>query len=332
MAEMRSFDRFPYTINDIAQAWDQIADHVERTPVLPWHRPDQIAPDLAGTRITLKLEVFQKTGTFKIRGALLNMMSLTPAERENGVLAVSAGNHAIAVAVAAKIADIDAKVVIIEGANPMRVEKCRDAGATILFAEDAAKAFELADEIATSEKRTLVHPFDGEKTVLGSATLGKEIMEQFSAVEAIVIPVGGGGLLAGVSTAARLIKPDIEIYGVEPTGADAMARSLALGHTTQIDRITTIADSLGSPKTMQFSFDLCRQNLTDLVLVNDDQLRDAMRLLFSEAKLAVEPAAAAATAALKGPLKERLKGKNVCLLACGSNIDARTYANLLADH
>ena len=221
--------------------------------------------------------------------------------------------------------------MIIEGANPIRVEKCRSAGAHILFAENAAKAFELADEIATSEKRTLVHPFDGKKTVLGSATLGKEIMEQIPDVEAIVIPVGGGGLLAGVSTAARLIKPDIEIYGVEPTGADALARSLTLGHTTQIDRITTIADSLGSPKTMQFSFDLCRQNLTDLVLVNDDQLRDAMRLLFSEAKLAVEPAAAAATAALKGPLKERLKGKNVCLLACGSNIDTRTYAKLLAE-
>ena len=171
----------------------------------------------------------------------------------------------------------------------------------------------------------LVHPFEGEAVALGTGTLGLEICQQIDAFDALVVPVGGGGLIAGVANAVRQLRPDCTIVGVEPEGADTMHRSFESGRPEAIDKVQTIADSLGAPYALPYSFGLARDNVDRLVRVSDDDLSAAMRTLFRHMKLAVEPACAAASAALLGPLRSALEGRAVALLFCGSNIDWATW-------
>jgi threonine dehydratase len=242
------------------------------------------------------------------------------------VTAVSAGNHAIATAFAARMCGASAKVVMMKGGNPFRVSQCRAYGGEIIFAENVHQAFEIVKQIEEEEGRTFVHPFEGELTALGTATLGLEFAHQAPGLDALIVPIGGGGLAAGVASAFKLVQPDCRIYGVEPEGADSMSRSFAAGTPQTIDKVRSIADSLGAPYALPYSFALCRENVDDIVLVEDDALRRAMGLLFAEMKLAVEPAGAAATAALLGPLRQRLQGKRVGVIVCGANIDFATFA------
>jgi threonine dehydratase len=283
----------------------------------------------AQTRVFLKLELLQRTGTFKARGALLNMLRLTPEELARGVTAISAGNHAVAVAYAAQSLGVNAKVVMIKTANALRVELCRKYGAEIEFAENAHAGFERVKQVEAEEGRAFIHPFEGMRTALGTATLGLEFCEQVAPLDAVIVPIGGGGLCAGVASAVKLSWPDCAVYGVEPTGADSMKRSLAAGEPRSIERVATIADSLGAPYAAPITFELCRRTVEDVVLVSDDEMRAAMRLMLREVKLAVEPAGASAMAALVGPLREKLRGRRVGLIVCGSNIDAATYAQLI---
>ncbi|MBT6209002.1 MAG: threonine/serine dehydratase [Woeseia sp.] len=275
-----------------------------------------------------KLEFLQKTGTFKTRGALATVLGLTDGELAAGITAVSAGNHAIAAAFAAKAIGTTAKVVMMRSANPARVAACKAYGAEVIMSDDAHSAFALAEKIQRDEGRFFVHPFEGETVVSGTATVGLEICEQIGAFDALICPIGGGGLCAGVSSAVKQLNPDCEVFGVEPTGADSMRLSFLQGKATRVEEVNTIADSLGAPFALPYSFSVCHQNVDELVMVDDDALRDSMGLLFREMKLAVEPACAATTAAISGPLKERLSGKKVVLVFCGSNIDAQTYLRL----
>jgi len=318
------------TLSEIRAAADALHGKVVRTPTHVLVNPE-IEALLPSTQIVLKLELFQRTGTFKARGAMLNVMALSGEQRQRGVTAISAGNHAIAVAFAAASAGISARVVMIGTANPLRVELCRAYGADIIFAADAHVGFALVKQVERDEGRTLIHPFEGRLTALGTATVGLELMEQVPDLDAVIVPIGGGGLCAGVASCVKLLAPSCQVFGVEPEGADSMYRSFQAGSPQSIERVATIADSLGAPYALPISFELCRRNVDALVRVSDDELRSAMRLLLRNAKLAVEPAAAAATAALVGPLRERLLGKRVGLIVCGSNIDAATYSRLIAD-
>jgi len=318
------------TLDEVRDAACRLADHVVTTPVHRLRNREVAAAVGEHTDVWLKLELLQQTGTFKARGALLNVLGLSDAARKHGVIAVSAGNHAAAVAFAAATAGISAKVVMFASANPMRIELCRSFGAEIVFADTPHAGFDLANRLAEQEGRTLIHPFEGRTTALGTATVGLETCEQIPGLQAVIVPVGGGGLCAGVASAVKLLAPDCEVFGVEPEGADSMHRSFAAGEPRSIERVATIADSLGAPYALPISFELCRRNVDGLVRVSDDELRQAMRFLLRNAKLAVEPAGAAATAALLGPLKERLSGKRVGLIVCGSNIDPQTYAKLIA--
>jgi threonine dehydratase len=321
----------PLTLDEIRLAAGQLADHVVRTPVHRMQSPE-VEQVLGATSETwLKLELFQRTGTFKARGALLNVLALSEEARKQGVTAVSAGNHAAAVAFAAATAGVSAKVVMFASANPLRVELCRSFGAEVVFAENAHAGFELAARLAEQEGRTLIHPFEGRTTALGTATVGLELCEQIPGLDAVIIPIGGGGLCAGIGSAVKLLAPRCEVFGVEPEGADSMHRSFAAGEPRSIERVATIADSLGAPYALPISFELCRRNVDGLVRISDGEMRAAMRFLLRNAKLAVEPAGAAATAALLGPLKERLRGRRVGLIVCGSNIDTATYARLISD-
>lgn len=321
----------PLTLDEIRTTVGQLANHVVRTPVHRLQSPELEQALGPTTQTWLKLELFQRTGTFKARGALLNVLALSEEARKHGVTAVSAGNHAAAVAFAAATAGISAKVVMFASANPMRVQLCRSFGAEVVFAETAHAGFELAARLAEREGRTLIHPFEGRTTALGTATVGLELCEQIPGLEAVIVPIGGGGLCAGISSAVKLLAPNCEVFGVEPEGADSMHRSFAAGEPRSIERVSTIADSLGAPYALPISFELCRRNVDGLVRISDAEMVAAMRWLLRNAKLAVEPAGAAATAALLGPLKERLRGKRVGLIVCGSNIDSATYARLIGD-
>lgn len=317
------------TLADIEATRGQIARYVVETPV--WHWRNREIREAAGAEeVFLKLELFQHTGTFKPRGALSNMMALDKEAVARGVTAVSAGNHAIAVGYAAQILGSSAKVVMPRSANPARVARCRAYDAEVVLVDNVHEAFDRVHQIEAEEKRAFIHPFEGPLTVRGTATVGWELCRQVEDLAAVIVPIGGGGLCAGIATAVKLMQPGCQVFGVEPEGADTMKRSFASGRPEAIDAVRTIADSLGAPHAAPYSFELCRQNVDDLVLISDDEMRRAMLLLFEGTKLAVEPAGAAATAALCGPLRGRLQGKRVAVIVSGTNIDVATFAGHIA--
>jgi threonine dehydratase len=314
------------TLATIRATRARLGDRIVETPVRLWQDGPldrEVGPE---TRVFLKEELFQRAGSFKPRGALAVMLDLTKGALRRGVTAVSAGNHAMAVGYAARALGTSAKVVMPKNASPFRVAACRALGTEIELVDDVHVAFERVRQIEADEGRTFVHPFEGPLTALGTATLGLELLEQVPDLEAVIVPIGGGGLCAGVATAVKLLRPSCRVYGVEPEGADSMHRSFAAGSPQAIDKVRTIADSLGAPHAAPYSFGLCRRHVDELALVDDDALRRAMRLLMTSAKLAVEPAGAAATAALLGPLRDRLRGRKVGLIVCGANLDPETYA------
>jgi len=278
----------------------------------------------AGAEIWGKMEFLQVTGTFKPRGALANVLALDGEQRRAGITAVSAGNHAIAAAFAARALGTTAKLVMIRTASPVRMDACRRLGAELVLAEDVHEAFRLAEEIRDREGRAYVHPFEGPEVTTGTATLGLEICEQVADFDAIIVPIGGGGLCSGIARAVHALNPGASIIGVEPEGADSMSRSFRQGRPVRLDRVNTIADSLGAPFALPYSYAVCRMFVDEILVVSDEELRQAMGILYRDMKMAVEPACAASTAALRA-LGKRFDGKKVVLVFCGSNIDWSTY-------
>ncbi len=319
------------TLAEIREARRLLGDRIVKTPVQALSGPPVDAAFAPGTKPLMKLELFQRTGSFKARGALLNVLMQGDAERARGFCAISAGNHAIAVAFAARSVGASAKVVMKTGANPFRVAECRRYGAEVEFVPDFDAGFRRVQEIQESEGRTFIHPFEGLRVAMGTATLGLEFLEQAPDLDAVIVPIGGGGLAAGVASAIKLVKPACEVLGVEPYGADTMFRSFAAGSPQSIEKIETIADSLGAPYALPISYALCRAHIDDLVRISDAEMIAAMRFLLEQARLAVEPAGAAATAALLGPLRDRLAGQRVGLIVCGSNIDVASFARLVSN-
>ncbi len=313
-------------IDAIRRLRADLGDTIVRTPVVRCAGLEEILEN--GTTVYGKLEFLQRTGTFKARAALATLKGLGDAQRARGVTAVSAGNHAIATAFAARTAGTSAKVVMIATANPVRIEACRVFGAEIVMAEDAHSAFELAKRIEDEEGRYLVHPFEGPAVAAGTGTLGLEICEQCPEFDTVVVAVGGGGLIGGLASAVKALRPDCTVIGVEATGADSMHKSFEAGEPVAIDTVDTIADSLGAPFAMPYSYALCRANVDRLTKVDDLAMRESMGTLFKRMKIAVEPACAATTAALLGPLRDSLRGKRVMLVFCGSNMDWRGFAGL----
>ena len=319
------------TLADIQATRQRIDPYIVQTPV--WHWRNRDITEIVGndTQVHLKLELFQHTGTFKARGAINNILSLDEETRRRGVTAVSAGNHAIALSYAGQILNSPVKVVMPQNANPTRVAICRSYDAEVVLMPNVHQAFAEVKRIEKEEGRTFVHPFEGRTTILGTATVGYELVNQLAELDAVVIPVGGGGLCAGIATAVKLAQPTCKVYAVEPEGADSMNRSLTSGQPEHIDAVRTIADSLGAPFAAPYSFGLCQKYVDELVLVSDDDLRRAMLRLYRGTKLAVEPAGAATTAALVGPLRRKLQGQRLALIVCGSNTDIPTFAQQVSE-
>ena len=314
---------------EIEHTAKRLAGRVLSTPVWRW-QTGVVARELNPlSEVWLKLELFQRTGSFKLRGALNCILALDDTARARGVVACSAGNHAVSVAHAAHSLGTHAKLAMPRHASPARLAACRELGAELLLTDSIHDAFALAQRVAAEEGRSLIHPFDGPRTAEGTATIGLELMREVRGLDAVVVPVGGGGLCGGVAAAVKQINPRCKVYGVEPFGADAMYRSFEAGQPVQLQRVDTIADSLCAPYELAYSYGLCRRHVDEIVRVSDEQIAAAVQHLFSDMKLAVEPAAAASTAALLGPLRERLDGQRVALIVCGSNIDAARYGELL---
>jgi threonine dehydratase len=282
------------------------------------------------TQLWIKEELFQRTGSFKPRGALTVMLDLDHDALARGVTGISAGNHAISLGYCARLLGTTAKVVMPRSANPFGVQVCRELGVDIEFVDNVGEGFPRVKTIEAEEGRTFVHPFEGPKTALGTATVGMEMIDQTReagvTLDAVIVAAGGGGLTGGVACAVKQMSPSTAVYVIEPEGADTMYRSFREGSPQSLDKVRTIADSLGSPRCEPYSFELNRKFVDEVLLVNDDQIREAMRLLFRSAKLVTEPAGAAALAGLMHPLRSRLEGKTVGIVVCGGNIDAETFS------
>ena len=283
------------------------------------------------TRVWLKEELFQRTGSFKPRGALSVMLDLDVDALGRGVTGVSAGNHAISLGYCARVLGTTAKVAMPKTANAFRVQMCRELGVTVELVENVHEAFARVEQIVATEGRTFVHPFEGPKTALGTASVGMELLDQMrEPLDAVIVAAGGGGLTGGVACAVKQMSPETAVYVVEPVGADSLHRSMRAGSPQAIEAVRTIADSLGAPRCEPYSFALNQRFVDEVVLVDDDQIREAMRILFRVAKLVVEPAGAAALAALMYPLRARLEGRTVAVIVCGGNIDPASFSKQIA--
>lgn len=319
------------SLDAIRATRERLGDRVIRTPALRWYG-DELSKCLGDdAEVYVKLELFQRTGSFKARGAMNVMMQLTDEQLRKGITAVSAGNHAIAAAYCAQQVGTTAKIFMPKTAKPLRLARAQAYGPDITLCNTQTEMFERAEQVQAEEGRTFVHPFEGPLTVQGTATAGLEFTEQVPELDAMVLPIGGGGLCAGFASALKQVWPDITIYGVEPEGANTMSLSFAQGSPVVKEDVKTIADSLAPPKAEPYTFALCRELLEDIVLVSDEALKQAMKTLFYDLKLAVEPAGAATTAALCGPLKDRLAGKRVGVITCGANIEIADFCQLTGD-
>ncbi|MDS9946148.1 MAG: threonine/serine dehydratase, partial [Planktomarina sp.] len=322
------FDISAVTLDAMQQRAEELRPSIVRTPVAPLTSA-LISQVLGDGIIHLKLECFQHTGTFKARGALSVAQAIPSENKARGITAASAGNHAIAAAWAARQCGLSAKVVMQSTANPFRVALARAESAEVIMKDGGLATFGEAERLQREEGRTFIHPFEGLNTSLGTAGIGLEFLEDIPDLEAVIVAVGGGGLISGIAAAVKAINPDCKVYGVEPAGADSMSRSIAARRPVSLNRVDTIADSLAPPMALPLGHALCSAYVDDMVTVTDDEICSGMVILQQEAKLAVEPAVGAVMAGIMLPLRNRLKGKRVGLVVCGANIDVVSYSKFL---
>lgn len=302
----------------IRRAAEVIAPHVVKTPTVA-------APalsELCGREVLLKLETLQRTGAFKVRGALHKILTLDDKARSNGVVAASAGNHAQGVALASRIVQCPAVIVMPERTPVIKVDRTQSHGAhveIVLHGANYDEAYDHAKTLATDRGATMVHPFDDFDVLCGQGTIGLELDEQIGELDSVVIPIGGGGLIAGIGLALKALRPSIRIIGVQATGADPMVRSFEAGHPIDVDRPTTIADGIQVGKVGQLTWPLVQSVVDECLTVTEDEITEAMVVSLEQAKLVTEGAGATALAAV---LSGRAQfGDRVGVLVCGGNID-----------
>ncbi len=303
---------------DIEAARIAIAPHVVSTPV---DESRSIAAEL-GVPATLKLEMFQRTGSFKPRGAINQVLSLPRDRLEVGVVGMSGGNFAQGLAFAASALGLRATIIMPEGTPTNYVDATRGYGADVEFAPNVAAAFDRADAYG-AEGWAVAHPFDHPAMQAGNGTLGLEIVEQIPDFTDLFVSVGGGGLISGVASAVLGLKPDVHLWAVETEGADALAKAVAAGRRVDIEP-TSIAKTLCSPYAAQSAIDLAHDHLRDVIVVSDVEAIDAMSFVFERAKVVAEPAAACTLAAAR-KVRDQLTGRTV-LLMCGGNVSAHDFA------
>jgi threonine dehydratase len=309
---------------DLRAAAIRIAGSVHRTPLLSSRQ----LGERAGVRLHLKCESFQKTGSFKARGALNKVLSLTEEERGRGLVTVSAGNHAAAVAWAARVAGASAVVVMPTDAPQSKIDAVRGYGAEIVFHPDRPTLFDKLNEVRAARGLTFVHPFDDPVVLAGAGTAGLEIVEELPDVELVIVPVGGGGLLGGVASAVKGSLPRARVVAVELEEGPGLGPALEAGKPVPVTRPKTLADGMTPPFVGALPLAIAREAVDEIVTVTEDEIKEAMRLLLTRAKLYVEASGAAATAALLAGKVRVSAGERVVAIVSGGNIDLEKLAEL----
>ncbi|PSG96653.1 threonine ammonia-lyase [Thermoplasmatales archaeon SW_10_69_26] len=317
-------------MGDVEAARQTLADPLQRGVVE--HTPtmqSEALSEATGADVHLKLENLQRTGAFKIRGAYNRISALDEASREAGVVCASAGNHAQGVALAARDQGVEAVICMPEDAPISKVQATRELGAeVVLEGRDYNEAYDRAREIEADRGLAFVHPYDDPDVVAGQGTIGLEILEAVPDVDTVLVCVGGGGLLAGIATAIKAQRPDTRVIGVEPTGADALHRSLAAGERVELDAVDTIADGLATRSCGEIAFQVAREHVERVVTVDDDAIAGAILHLLEDEKSLVEGAGAAAGAALLADTLD-VEGETLAALVSGGNIDVTLLDNII---
>ncbi len=314
------------SIDDVERAAHTIAGRVYRTPLL---RSDALS-ERFGVDARFKAELLQRTGSFKVRGALNRLQELTKEERERGVITISAGNHAQAVAWASREAGLDALVVSWRAADPLKMESTRSYGATIdQAAEDPVGAFDRLAELQEETGRTLVHPFNDDAVIAGQGSVALEILEDRPVPDVVLVPVGGGGLVSGIAVAMRARRPDARLIAVEPELSPALHAALEAGHSVPVTPLGA-ADALSAPFAGEKCVEICSTLGVESVLVSEDELAEAFRWLYTRMKLACELGAAASTAAVLSGKVQVERGQTVVSVVSGGNVAPKQAAAILA--
>lgn len=315
-------------INDIRSAAERIRPYVKRTPL---ERSDSLSKRL-NTNVYVKYELFQKAGSFKPRGAFNKLLQLSDDEKAKGVVAVSGGNHAQAVAYAASVLGIDAVIAMPENTPATYLNATRSYGATVDLQPTIADAFAKVNEYV-AEGRVVVHPFDDEAVIEGQGTVGLEIFEDVPQITDVFASIGGGGMAGGVAFALKSLKPTVRAWGVETVGADAMSQAIAAGEPVTLPAITSIAKTLGAPYVTTRTLDLVRDNMESVTVVSDaDAVREILYIA-ERLKVITEPAAACNVAAAEKLRDNFTPNSHVVIVLCGGNtsiVDASGYLRLLA--
>jgi threonine dehydratase len=308
------------TLEHICQARYRLHGLLPRTPLIS----SETLSKRFGCRVSLKLECLQKTGSFKPRGAFNKMLSLSDDERHRGVVAVSGGNHAQGVAFAARRLGIPA-IICMPGSTPANyVDATRGYGADVRLTSCIASAFAEVDCLA-DQGRTRVHPFDDPLIAAGQGTVGLEILDDAPDLTHIYVSIGGGGLISGVATAIRSVRPGVRVVGVETHGADAMTRALTAGRPVEMPAITSIARTLGAPKVSDFTLETVRRLVEEVVVVEDAEAVSAGCLLLERVKVLTEPAASCCLAAAERQRARFTPADHIVLLLCGGNVSAADF-------
>jgi threonine dehydratase len=308
--------------DDVFAARAAIAGRLHRTPTFS----SATLSERVGAPVHLKAELFQRTGSFKPRGVLTKLASLSKEEKRRGVIGISAGNHAQALAYCAALEGVDALLVMWEGASAQKIEATRAYGAKVdLEADGPAQAFDRLHELMDETGRPLVHPFDDPMTIAGQGTVGLEIVEDVPDTAVLVVPVGGGGLVAGIALAAE----GRRVVAVEPELSDALHRGLEAGESVPIEP-KSMADGLSAPFAGEHAIRICGQSNVESVLVTEDEIADGMRFLYGRAKLACEPAAAVGVAALLAGKVAVDPHDSVAVVVSGGNVAAEIASAILA--
>jgi threonine dehydratase len=313
------------SLEALREARASLTGRIHRTPLLA----SRTLSERVGVPVYLKCENLQRTGSFKVRGALRRMAMLTPDERRRGVVTISAGNHAQAVAWAATAAGVSSTVVMPEHASPTKVRASRGYGADVVLHGDPGAAFRKAFELAAERRLTFVHPFDDPHVVAGHASCMLEILEDLPDVGTVVAPIGGGGLASGIAAATAAAAPHVAVWGVEPEGAAAMHQSLLVGRPVHLERVSTVADGLAAPMAGALNYEILRTHARGVALVEDVEIVGALRMILERTKLLVEPAGAAGLAALLASRVPLGPGPVVVVLS-GGNVDLDRLAGMIS--
>ena len=311
------------SIDKISKVYDLIKPYITLTPLI---KANPFIDSLFNTKLYFKCEFLQKSGSFKSRGAINNILSINENKLKKGITAVSAGNHAIATSYAASLFNIKNKIFLYKSANQFRIKTCKNLNANIIFT-DPELAFQNVKS-AEDEGYTFVHPFDGTHTLQGTSTLGYEIFNQIKDIDNVIISIGGGGLISGVGSSLKQLNPRCKIIGIEPEGASGMTQSIKKGYAVKNVIIDSIADSLSTPLHMPYSFSVAKQVIDEIVTVKDEEMIKSMKLAAEHLKLFLEPACVAGIAALTGYLKGKFVNQKTLVILCGSNIDIDSWYNL----